>query len=79
MSQERLAEAVGTTCESISEWERGKNRISLYFVLRLAEVFDVPLTVFFPPLDEWHPASQASVCVIAFSGTCDDPAVREAA
>jgi transcriptional regulator with XRE-family HTH domain len=62
MTQERLAEALGTTCESISEWERGKSRISLHYVLRLADVFDLPITVFFPPLEEWHPAPQASVC-----------------
>lgn len=75
LSQYELAERIGATREAVYQWERGMKPTSMYYLLRLARVFDVSVTAFFPAVDEWHPAVSESVCAsFAFSRPCQDPA-----
>ncbi len=48
ISQEELAEAVGTTANTISRWETASYRPSISDLEKLADFFKVPITAFFP-------------------------------
>ena len=50
LSQEKLAEAIGTTPNTISRWETATYRPSVGDLDKLARFFDVPITVFFPTM-----------------------------
>jgi DNA-binding XRE family transcriptional regulator len=52
MSQAQLAERVGLLRTSITNIETGRQRISLFWIYRLCEVFDCRLTELLPPLHE---------------------------
>ena len=49
LSQEGLAEKVGSTANTVSRWETGVYRPSLDDLEQVARVFRVPLTGLFPP------------------------------
>ncbi len=46
MSQDRLAEALGTTVQQVQDYERGMNRIGMSRLIGLAQVFGVPVGFF---------------------------------
>jgi transcriptional regulator with XRE-family HTH domain len=48
ISQEALAEVVGTTPNTISRWENATYKPSLSDLERLARFFGVPMSVYFP-------------------------------
>jgi transcriptional regulator with XRE-family HTH domain len=50
LSQEKLAEAVGTTPNTISRWETATYRPSVGDLEKLAGFFRVPITFFFPTI-----------------------------
>jgi transcriptional regulator with XRE-family HTH domain len=77
MSQERLAERIGATREAVSLWETGRKPTSMFYLLKLAAVFDVPLTIFFPSLEQWHPAPPESAASFAISRSCHDPVEQD--
>src|ERR1700730_3514410 len=52
MSQERLASLLGLTRTSVTNIERGKQKMTLDTVYKLCEAFDVPLNEFLPPLSD---------------------------
>lgn len=52
LSQERLAEAVGLTCQQIQKYERGVNRIGASRMYDLAHVLDVPVSFFFDDMPD---------------------------
>ncbi len=41
LSQAELAKAVGTSQKNISRWENGENEPTAYFIIKVAEFFDV--------------------------------------
>jgi transcriptional regulator with XRE-family HTH domain len=47
MSQEKLAEKLGLTCQQIQKYERGANRIGASRLFCLSKVLDVPVDFFF--------------------------------
>src|SRR5215475_13236549 len=48
LSQTELSDALGVTFQQVQKYERGANRISAGRLFRIAKVFDVPVTFFFP-------------------------------
>ena len=48
ISQEKLAQAVKTTANTISRWETATYKPSISDLESLAQFFGVPITVFFP-------------------------------
>lgn len=51
LSQEKLAQAVGTTANTISRWETAAYKPSVGDLEKLSRFFGVPITVFFPQVD----------------------------
>lgn len=48
LSQDGLAKAMKTTANTISRWETGTYKISTEDLHRLANLFGVPISIFFP-------------------------------
>jgi transcriptional regulator with XRE-family HTH domain len=63
MSQERLASLLGLTRTSVTNIERGKQKMTLDTVYKLCEAFDVPLNEFLPPLSDVLADLEQSVVV----------------
>jgi len=51
LSQEKLAEAVGTTANTISRWETAAYKPSVGDLEKVSRFFGVPITVFFPEME----------------------------
>ncbi len=51
VSQEELANAVGTTANTISRWETAAYKPSVADLQRLSRYFGVPMSVFFPSIE----------------------------
>jgi transcriptional regulator with XRE-family HTH domain len=51
ISQQKLAEKLGVTYQQIQKYEGGTNRISTSLLLRVAQMFSVPLDYFFADID----------------------------
>lgn len=54
LSQDALAEMVGTTANTVSRWETGVYRPSLEDLEKIARVFGVALADLFPPSGSGH-------------------------
>lgn len=52
MSQEQLAQAIGTSFQQVQKYERGANRISASKLLAVARKLDAKVSAFFEGLDE---------------------------
>ena len=51
VSQQKLAEQLGVTYQQVQKYEGGTNRVSTAFLLRVAQMFSVPLDYFFEGVD----------------------------
>ncbi|HEY2071136.1 MAG TPA: helix-turn-helix transcriptional regulator [Rhizomicrobium sp.] len=51
ISQQKLAEKLGVTYQQVQKYEGGTNRVSTTFLLRVAQMFAVPLDYFFEGVD----------------------------
>lgn len=51
VSQQKLAEQLGVTYQQVQKYEGGTNRVSTAFLLRVAQMFSVPLDYFFEGID----------------------------
>jgi transcriptional regulator with XRE-family HTH domain len=51
VSQQKLAEQLGVTYQQVQKYEGGTNRVSTAFLLRVAQMFGVPLDYFFEGID----------------------------
>ncbi len=51
LSQDSLAQSIGTTPNTVSRWETAAYKPSVSDLERLAQFFGVPITVFFPGMD----------------------------
>ncbi len=51
VSQQKLAEQLGVTYQQVQKYEGGTNRVSTSFLLRVAQMFGVPLDYFFDGID----------------------------
>src|ERR1700744_181927 len=51
ISQQKLAEKLGVTYQQVQKYEGGTNRVSTTFLLRVAQMFGVPLEYFFEGID----------------------------
>jgi len=54
MAQDRFAEALDVSRTTVSNIERGAQRIFLDQVYRAAEILDVPVTTLLPPQEIFH-------------------------
>ncbi|MBD1865273.1 MULTISPECIES: helix-turn-helix transcriptional regulator [Trichocoleus] len=52
LSQEALAQAMGTTANTISRWETATYRPTIDDLERLSRFFEITITDFFPPEEE---------------------------
>lgn len=68
ISQEDLAEAVGTTANTISRWETATYKPAVSDLEKLARYFGIPLTAFFP---ESNPKSRTNALLSATAGLDD--------
>ena len=50
MTQDQLAEMLGTTRQSISRYEIGERKVNQDILFELAEIFKVSINEFFPPI-----------------------------
>jgi transcriptional regulator with XRE-family HTH domain len=51
LNQEKLAQSVGTTANTISRWETAAYKPSVADLEKLSRFFGVPITVFFPQME----------------------------
>jgi transcriptional regulator with XRE-family HTH domain len=51
VSQQKLASQLGVTYQQVQKYEGGTNRVSTAFLLRVAQMFGVPLDYFFAGID----------------------------
>jgi transcriptional regulator with XRE-family HTH domain len=51
LSQQELAKVLNASANTISRWETGTYRISVEDIHRLARFFGVPISVFFPDME----------------------------
>jgi transcriptional regulator with XRE-family HTH domain len=51
ISQQKLAEKLGVTYQQVQKYEGGTNRVSTTFLLKVAQIFCVPLDYFFDGID----------------------------
>lgn len=63
ISQEHLAELVGVSRQTISRWESGIVQPSADRLIRLSEVFQLPVEAFLR--DDWKPPEQQAVEAVA--------------
>lgn len=47
MSQKSLAEKLGVTFQQLQKYERGRNRVSAVCLLKIARIFEMPVTFFY--------------------------------
>jgi len=62
ISQEDLAQAVGTTANTVSRWETATYKPAISDLEKLARYFRVPITAFFPAA---QPTSRANALLTA--------------
>lgn len=62
ISQEDLAQAVGTTANTVSRWETATYKPAISDLEKLARYFRVPITAFFP---QAQPSSRANALLTA--------------
>jgi transcriptional regulator with XRE-family HTH domain len=68
VSQEDLAQAVGTTANTISRWETATYKPAISDLEKLARYFSVPVIAFFP---DSNPKSRTSALLSATAGLDD--------
>jgi transcriptional regulator with XRE-family HTH domain len=73
LSQERLAEAIGTAPNTISRWETATYKPSIGDLEKLSRYFKVPITFFFPHV-ETDAKAQA---LLSATGDLDEEDVDE--
>lgn len=73
VSQEELAQAVGTTPNTISRWETATYKVSIGELEKLARFFGVPITEFFPSLN----ANVKVNALLSATGDLDDNDIEE--
>lgn len=73
LSQETLAQKVGTTPNTISRWETAAYKPSVSDLERLAQFFNVPITVFFPGME----AGVRLQALLSATGDLDDDDLDE--
>lgn len=49
ISQDKLADSIGTTFQQVQKYERAANRVSASRLAEIAKHLDVPISTFFPP------------------------------
>lgn len=64
ISQEHLAELVGVSRQTISRWESGIVQPSADRLIRLSEVFQLPVEAFLR--DDWKPPEQQAVEAVQY-------------
>jgi len=69
ISQEELAEAIGTPANTISRWETATYKPSISDLDKVAQFFNLPITAFFPPIQA---SSQINALLTATRGLDDD-------
>jgi transcriptional regulator with XRE-family HTH domain len=69
ISQEELAEAIGTTANTISRWETATYKPSILDLDMLAQFFKVPINAFFPAIQA---SSQINALLTATRGLDDN-------
>lgn len=69
ISQEELAEAIGTTANTVSRWETATYKPSISDLDMLAQFFNVPITAFFPAIQA---SSQINALLTATRGLDDN-------
>ncbi|MGB6721426.1 MAG: helix-turn-helix transcriptional regulator [Terracidiphilus sp.] len=69
ISQEELAEAIGTTANTISRWETATYKPSISDLDMLAQFFNVPISALFPAI---QPSSQINALLTATRGLDDN-------
>jgi len=60
MTQTGLGERLGITFQQIQKYESGKNRVSPSKLHRISEIFEVPISFFFPDGNKTEPVSQST-------------------
>jgi transcriptional regulator with XRE-family HTH domain len=65
ISQDELAEAIGTTANTISRWETASYRPSISDLEKLADFFKVPISAFLPVI---QPSTQLDDLLAAARG-----------
>jgi DNA-binding XRE family transcriptional regulator len=63
MSQERLAKTLGLTRTSVTNIERGKQKVTLDTIYKLCETFGMQIADLMPPLAEVSQKAEQSVVV----------------
>lgn len=61
VSQQKLAEQLGVTYQQVQKYEGGTNRVSTTLLLRVAQMFAVPLDYFFADIDALSAQSNPGV------------------
>jgi transcriptional regulator with XRE-family HTH domain len=75
ISQEDLAQAVGTTANTVSRWETATYKPSISDLEKLARFFGTPITVFFP---QPEPKSRTNA-LLGATADLDDEDLEEVA
>jgi transcriptional regulator with XRE-family HTH domain len=73
ISQEELAQAVGTTPNTISRWETAAYKVSVGDLEQLSRFFAVPITEFFPSLEP----NVTVNALLSATGDLDDKDIEE--
>jgi transcriptional regulator with XRE-family HTH domain len=60
ISQGELAEHLGVTSQQVQKYERGANRVTAGRLLRLTDIFDIPLTTLFDGVNGLRASSGVS-------------------
>lgn len=77
VSQQKLAEQLGVTYQQVQKYEGGTNRVSTAFLLRVAQMFGVPLDYFFTGIDALSghamqpPANGDAAQIAGFAATAE--------
>lgn len=75
LSQEKLGDELGVTCQQVLKYERGSNRIGASRLWKLSLVLGVPTSFFFDGLEgglfQDEEASEETVAVIGFINSTD--------
>lgn len=59
ITQTALGERLGITFQQIQKYENGKNRVSPSRIHQISEIFQVPISFFFPDGGQTEPVSQS--------------------
>lgn len=60
-SQEKVAEHLGISFQQVQKYEKGTNRIAPNRLQKAADLFDIPVSAFFPPSELTENAQQDAI------------------